>query len=809
MSSKSDGRSRLEDVLTLFPYDTPRDAQIDGMETLRDVADDNGFLLLEGACGTGKTILALAPLLDAVRSQATDYERVLVITSVKQQRWAFREAVKDINDSLGDDDSPVSALMLSGKADVTPYVRQGLIDPRDVYDEMEVLRENTRELIDQRSGENLEDKRSAARTLYGRAEVSSGEYPYGDDDIPYIERDGETMEYDPYYARHLAALYTREMEDGSINDEHVVPFDPNHAGVITPDTLVDLAGKREGTSPHSVMGDLLTDVDVVIGNYNHVFDPRTTERFTDDILDDDTLLVIDEAHNLVPDVRDLLGYHTSFMGLDGAATEIEEVLGWITGDAGVSGAVTARAQDLYTGTSVTTSEMEDTANLLRAIHDRLGERIDRFIEEEQGTDWWKNSEFDDLQMWLRDPETMGEDMLSQWLSMHPDLSKSTAKDAGEILDKIYQIRQRVYEEQYGQKRLPNSSLNSVGTVITNWVDNDNTSYFRQITLEERGYDPNDERVEFDWQNYYRATVEVKNCIPRDEISDRLDVFGAGVLMSATLKPFDVFEQVSGIDLLEENGRALTRRRYGLPFPEENRTSLAASATDFRYNNRGSAFTKYGAPNLDNEVRKEYKDALIALVDTTPGNVLIAMPSYPEAEWAGKVIMRESDTVEANHVLVDESSTDQETEQRKQEFFKQDGHNRVLVTGAHGTLIEGVDYDDDKLLGVAVCGVPLQSTHEPYQQAIQTAYEARFGKDNGFEYAFSLPAVYKARQTLGRVIRSDADLGARLLVDERYTNEDMWGSVTHLFPDEELGEFKEVEPDTIENRIQAFWKFHDN
>lgn len=84
----------------------------------------------------------------------------------------------------------------------------------------------------------------------------------------------------------------------------------------------------------------------------------------------------------------------------------------------------------------------------------------------------------------------------------------------------------------------------------------------------------------------------------------------------------------------------------------------------------------------------------------------------------------------------------------------------------GTLTEGVDFKCDHLDAVIVYGVPIRSLSGDLPDTIELAYEQAFGKRNGFEYAFTVPAVRKARQAIGCVIRSTDDLGVRILSDER-------------------------------------------
>lgn len=807
MSTK-DTPVSIEDTLSHFPYESPRKSQTDGMQAVLDTIEQDGYLLLEGACGTGKTILSLTPLIELVRSQKSTYKRVLVITSVKQQKKAFETAIRDYNDGLSDDEDTVTAISLTGKQDVTPYAIQGLIDKYNIFAEVDKLRDTTRDIIGE-GGNSAEDRRARARDLYEDARVShNSEWPYGDR-IPTVGSGDDAREYSPYYARHIAALISREMENPGSSPEPVIPFSPEKEGVITPELLVDLCAKNAGTSPHGVMGELLSEVEVVIANYNHVFDPLTVEVFTGEILNDETLLVVDEAHNIVPRVRDLLSSKTDLTSLPRAKNELDEVSKWLSGEldehSEAQAEVEETAKETFSEFRVSKAELQDAGELFQAVYEKTSGRVSTFLEEELGRGWDVRGTDDHemMELPLRAPDEAETDILTRWLDFTKEHDLKTARKAEHIALAAHAVREKVYTSHFGYQRLPDAMLPSAGEILTAWTTKSEVSYFREIVLYPLEYEPADPTYE--WERYFSAKLTIRNCIPRAEIAEVLDQFAGGVLMSATLEPMDIFREVAGLDILEEEGRHVEERRYELPFPITNRASHAVDAIDFRGTNRKSTWDKYGNANTDNPTRKEYANTILSMVETTEGNVLIAMPSYAEAEWAGEII-KDSGAVPTNSVLIDESSSDWETEKLKNRFFS--GGKKVLVTALHGTLVEGVDYDGDKLSGAMVCGVPLPNTREPYQQAIRTAYEVEFGQDVGYEYAFSLPAVHKARQTLGRVIRSEVDTGTRVLVDERYSSDNCWGSVRQFFPTDEREEFDETSSDSLRTQLEAFWKFQN-
>ncbi|MFB6156982.1 MAG: ATP-dependent DNA helicase, partial [Haloferacaceae archaeon] len=268
--------SEAPDWRTVFGHAEPYAEQADGIEAVLDAAREGGFAVVEGACGTGKTMLALTAGLTLVRDHDARYERVVVLTSVRQQLRQFEADLRRINDALPDGWRPFSGLTLVGKADVCPYSREraGGVDPGNVYERCDGLRERTRNLTG-------EGGATTAGALAGEARrAQTGLADSGDAGVTYLETAGEPTpylpetgehgdtEFCPFYAQYLDDL----PEDG--DPAGAVPFDFTDCGHLDHEELVALAAGH-GTCPHSVMGALVPHVEVVVGNYYHAFDPTT------------------------------------------------------------------------------------------------------------------------------------------------------------------------------------------------------------------------------------------------------------------------------------------------------------------------------------------------------------------------------------------------------------------------------------------------------------------------------------------------------------------------------------------------------
>ncbi|MBQ6174602.1 MAG: hypothetical protein IJK28_08260 [Clostridia bacterium] len=82
----------------------------------------------------------------------------------------------------------------------------------------------------------------------------------------------------------------------------------------------------------------------------------------------------------------------------------------------------------------------------------------------------------------------------------------------------------------------------------------------------------------------------------------------------------------------------------------------------------------------------------------------------------------------------------------------------------GVFAEGIDLPGDALDGVAVVGVGLPQVGI-FRDTLRAWHEER-GRP-GFLYAYQLPGMQKVAQAVGRVIRTETDRGAALLLDDRY------------------------------------------
>ena len=787
-----------------FGFADPYTNQRDAIESAIQAGEQQGFLAMEGPCGTGKTMAALTAGATLVREG--EYDNIVVVTPVKQQRDQFVADLRQMNAGL---DDPLAGIALTGKRDLCPYGREGVFpDDVGVHDRCEDLRENTARLVE---SDGSGDDRAVAEAAVGGVDEDIWWDPQRGSDLAKHARPGspgqQRIQEDVLTTAGAASPYRREQpdapdamvegDDGPLycpfeadwyarNKGSPLDFEAGDRHVLTADDYLPGATER-GTCPHRAMGVLLEEADVVIGNYNHLFDPDS-RPMVESVLSDRTFLVVDEAHRLEERVRDLLSDRVGRATLKRARNDCHALVS----EAEKGTEYREEIEDRLADHDVPLSAVADAREFYDDVLSWFDDRIAAHFDEEFGEDWRVGAPDTlpdrTLEVPLRDPEAVEQDDLTEWAE-----GRGYTGDQWRTLPIVGKAVEDVLDG-LGLNRTP--VCTAVGALMQRWWERDHATYLREIELE---YSPKDEHsVRDPWQAQYTAGLVCFECMPGETLQQIFASLGGGVLMSATLEPLDVFAEVAGLEALRRADRPVIERTYDLPFPEENRASFLVDTTPFTAHNRGDPEANTN-PEAWNSTRDEYAQVLRTLA-RSPGNVMLALPNYREARWAGGYLAEAVD----KPVLVDESSSNEATEDLKQRFFA--GEGKVLVTSTRGTLTEGVDYDGDKLHCCGVVGVPLVNIGSPRVRAVKRAYADEFGEANAFEYALTVPAVRRARQALGRVVRGPEEVGMRALVGRRYTP-DARHSVSRFLPEDEREEFVQLTPTFLDGKARAFWAEH--
>ena len=187
-----------------------------------------------------------------------------------------------------------------------------------------------------------------------------------------------------------------------------------------------------------------------------------------------------------------------------------------------------------------------------------------------------------------------------------------------------------------------------------------------------------------------------------------------------------------------------------PFPPENRLVLHLPVST-RYKVREATL-----PRVVSAV------AALALSRET-GNFITFFPSYAYLRQAAELLEPLLDG--KAELLIQTPEMDEEARAAFLSRFSPEPDGRLLALCAMGGVFsEGIDLPADRLCGAAVVGVGLPQIGVE-RDALRKRYDEAYG--DGYAYAYVYPGVGKVLQAAGRVIRSENDRGALLLIDDRY------------------------------------------
>ncbi|RLI61013.1 MAG: hypothetical protein DRO67_08465 [Candidatus Asgardarchaeum californiense] len=192
--------------------------------------------------------------------------------------------------------------------------------------------------------------------------------------------------------------------------------------------------------------------------------------------------------------------------------------------------------------------------------------------------------------------------------------------------------------------------------------------------------------------------------------------------------------------------------------------------------------------------------ILIIVKYTPHNVGVFFPSYDVLKEIVNIGIRDKIIDLGKQVFIESpelSSTDNDF--MIEEFKRSAESGAVLLGVMGGRNSEGVDYPGKEMESVCVVGIPLAKPTPRVEASIEY-YTSKFGS-LGKIYSYVIPAVYKASQTAGRVIRSPEDRGFILLLDKRY----LWPYYKSLLPQWLRRELEIIRNlDALEVKIKHFY-----
>lgn len=273
-----------------------------------------------------------------------------------------------------------------------------------------------------------------------------------------------------------------------------------------------------------------------------------------------------------------------------------------------------------------------------------------------------------------------------------------------------------------------------------------------------------------------GTVTITCCDASAMLKDCYADYEKVVGFSATLKPFDFYAQLSGLD--PGNVRSA---EFQSPFPKERRKLLIIPQVSTRYSQRARNYGKIA-------------EAVHRITAQRRGNYFVFLPSFEFMERVADLFQ----TPDGFAVLKQERGMQLARIEAVLDRLRNGSVPTIVFAVQGGSFSEGMDYAGEMVIGAFVVGPPLPK-YDLERELMREYYQRRYGA--GFEYAYTIPAMAKAIQAAGRVIRSEKDRGLIVLMDDRFMETSYnWSMPADWF---ESG-VAELVSNSILSDVAAFW-----
>jgi DNA excision repair protein ERCC-2 len=237
-------------------------------------------------------------------------------------------------------------------------------------------------------------------------------------------------------------------------------------------------------------------------------------------------------------------------------------------------------------------------------------------------------------------------------------------------------------------------------------------------------------------------VKITCCDASPMLKGCYDDYEQVVGFSATLKPFDYYVRLSGLDA----GKVRTAE-FESPFPKDRRKILIIPQVSTTYSHRERNYARIA-------------DAIQRVTQLRRGNYLVFLPSFEFLEKVAALFQ----PPEGFFVTKQERGMKASGVAAIVDGLHSRGVAMIVFAVQGGSLAEGIDYAGETVIGAFVVGPPLPQ-YDLEREQMRRYYQRKYRA--GFEYAYVIPAMAKAIQAAGRVIRSETDRGLIVLMDKRF------------------------------------------
>ncbi|MHA1754708.1 MAG: helicase C-terminal domain-containing protein, partial [Candidatus Odinarchaeia archaeon] len=323
------------------------------------------------------------------------------------------------------------------------------------------------------------------------------------------------------------------------------------------------------------------------------------------------------------------------------------------------------------------------------------------------------------------PKDFIEDKLSKIRSFNPiDL----------FLDVLHEKGEEIQKKMIYEGKTPRSYIHRLSEFLSYWIETaDRQDYCRVI----RKYVLNDSQ-------YHK--LEIIALDPR-KITDKVfkNIY-ASISISGTIQPLDAYVDMVG---LPDN---TVLQVLDSPFDEQNVLPLVVSGVSTALNQRVS------------RTYEKIISKICEVVDSTPANIGIFTASYNVLEG---LLNNGLEDKLSKRLFIEKPSLSSRANDRMIRMFKKfkDRGGAVLIGVLGGRNSEGEDFPGDEMNSVIIVGIPYAKPTPSVKASIRY-FDSNF-PGRGREYAYLIPAMRRAAQAAGRVIRRLDDRGVIVFLDQRF------------------------------------------
>lgn len=234
---------------------------------------------------------------------------------------------------------------------------------------------------------------------------------------------------------------------------------------------------------------------------------------------------------------------------------------------------------------------------------------------------------------------------------------------------------------------------------------------------------------------------IRNVVPAPFLKSRFALAHSTTLFSATLSPWHYYADALG---LPEDTAWID---VDSPFSSEQLAVRVASRISTRYQHRAASL----AP-IAELMASQYRDR--------PGNYLAFFSSFDYLEQAAALFAERHPDIPA--WLQGRRMNEAERAEFLARFVPGGrGIGFAVLGGAFG---EGIDLPGERLIGAFIATLGLPQVN-PVNEQLRQRLEETFGA--GYDYTYLYPGIQKVVQAAGRVVRTMADHGVVVLIDDRF------------------------------------------